>query len=86
MILLVDLQVLREMVHASGEERDLHLGRAGIGLVEAVLGDRGGRVRHASLKPCDVGPPDRLIGTIQSTTGRSRSLRSGIPLTMVRSL
>ena len=38
MVLLVDLQVRREHVDPLGEERDLHLGRAGVGLVEAVLG------------------------------------------------
>src|SRR5271170_4387584 len=44
MVLAVDLQMLRQMVDALREERDLHLGRAGIGLVEAMLGDGGGRV------------------------------------------
>src|SRR5207248_9754619 len=32
------------------EERDLHLGRAGVGLVEAVLGDRGGGVWHRQVR------------------------------------
>src|SRR5687768_3129551 len=48
MVLLVDLQVRREHVDAPGQERDLHLRRAGVGLVEAVLADRGGGVRHLS--------------------------------------
>src|SRR6476661_4787691 len=47
MVLLVDLQVLREMVDAPREERHLHLRRAGVGLVEAVLGDRGSGIGHA---------------------------------------
>src|SRR4051794_31768956 len=47
MILLVDLQVLREVVDAPREERHLHLRRAGVGLVEAVLGDRGSGIGHA---------------------------------------
>ena len=46
MVLLVDLQVLGEMRDAIGEQRDLDLGRTGIGLVNAVLGDRGGSVGH----------------------------------------
>ena len=47
MILLVDLQVLREMVDAPREERYLHLRRASIGLVEAVLSDRCSGIGHA---------------------------------------
>jgi len=43
----VDLQVLGEMVDASCEERNLHLGRAGVGLVKPVLDDRGRLVGHA---------------------------------------
>ena len=39
LVLLVDLEVLGEVVDAAGEQRDLHLGRAGVGLVEPVLGD-----------------------------------------------
>src|SRR5688572_5684030 len=49
MVLLVHLQVLVELVDASGEERDLHLGRAGVGLVGAVLFDCGGLVSHVVL-------------------------------------
>src|SRR5581483_3300713 len=38
-ILLVHLEVLGEVVDPLGEERDLNLGRAGVGVVQAVLGD-----------------------------------------------
>src|SRR2546430_15712023 len=48
MVLCVDLQVLREVVDPLGEQRHLHLRRAGVGLVEAVLGDRGRGVGHAA--------------------------------------
>src|SRR4051794_7632909 len=47
MVLLVDLQVLREVVDPLGEDRHLDLGRAGVGLVEAVLLDGCGLVGHA---------------------------------------
>jgi len=46
MILLVNLQVLSQVVDALREDRYLHLGRSGIGLVEAVLGDCCGLVGH----------------------------------------
>src|SRR5262249_38411739 len=45
-VLLVDLHVLREMPDPLGQERDLHFGRPGVGVVQLVLGDRGGLVRH----------------------------------------
>ena len=35
-VLLVDLHVLRQVTDALGEERDLHLGRAGVGVVQLV--------------------------------------------------
>ncbi len=47
MISPVDLEVLCQVVDASSEERNLHLWRAGVGLVKPVLGDRGRLVRHA---------------------------------------
>src|ERR671927_520468 len=47
-VLLVGLEVLGEVVDALGEERDLYLGRAGVTLVQPVLGDRGGLVGHAN--------------------------------------
>src|SRR6266511_1418686 len=47
MVLLVDLQMLGEVVDPLGEQSDLHLRRTGVGLMEAVLGDRGGGVGHA---------------------------------------
>src|SRR6185436_5010470 len=47
MVLAVDLQVLREVVDAIREQCDLHLRRSGVGVVPAVLGDRGGGVGHA---------------------------------------
>jgi hypothetical protein len=38
-VLLVHLEVLREVCDAVGEERDLHLGRTGVGGSFAVFGD-----------------------------------------------
>ena len=43
-VLLVDLHVLGQVTDAFGEDRNLHLGRARVGVVGAVLGDRGGFV------------------------------------------
>src|SRR6516162_8251379 len=40
------LQVLREVVDPSGQQGNLHLGRAGVLVVEPVLGDGGLRVGH----------------------------------------
>lgn len=39
MIVLVLLEVLREAGDPAGEERDLSLGRSGVGIVQAVLGE-----------------------------------------------
>jgi hypothetical protein len=50
-VLLVRLEVLGEHVDALGEQRHLHLGRAGIGLVGAVLLDDG---RLALAENCHV--------------------------------
>src|SRR5680860_1874417 len=47
MVLLVDLQVLRQVVDPLREERYLHLRCTGVGFVEAVLGDSGGGIGHA---------------------------------------
>ena len=38
-VLLVDLEVLGEVADALREQRDLNLGRAGVGLAALVLGD-----------------------------------------------
>src|SRR5438067_5157045 len=46
-VLLVDLQVVGELVDALGQQRDLHLRRPGVGVVDLVLADRRGFVRHA---------------------------------------
>ena len=50
MVFHVRLQVLREVVDPTCEERDLNLCRSRVGLVEAVLADRCGGVGHASRK------------------------------------
>src|SRR3954462_5537983 len=50
MVLLVDLQVLGEMVDPCGEQGHLDLRRTRVGLVEAVLGDRGGGIGHARYR------------------------------------
>src|SRR5215475_2149148 len=39
MVLRVRAHVLRELVDAGGQERHLHLGRAGVGAVAAVLAE-----------------------------------------------
>jgi hypothetical protein len=52
MVVLVFLEVLRQMGDPLLEEGDLDLRRAGIGPVEPVLGDRGSFVRHASVFLC----------------------------------
>ena len=46
MVFLVDLQVLGEVVDPLGQERNLDLGRARVGRVGPVLGDRGRLVGH----------------------------------------
>ena len=55
--------MLGEVVDALGEERDLHLGRTGVGLVEPVLADGGGLVGHTLavifLVPGSGTPGDR---------------------------
>ena len=75
MILLMDLQVLREMVDAPREERNLHLRRAGVGLVEAVLSDRCSGIGHTRTRilrlrkratyhgPVVPGRSGRLVGS-----------------------
>ncbi len=45
-VALMDLQVLGEVRDAFGEERDLDLGRPGVGLVNAVFGNRRKLVWH----------------------------------------
>jgi len=41
-VFLVNLEVFGEVGDTTSEKRNLHLGRAGVGIVEAVLCDRGG--------------------------------------------
>lgn len=41
-VLLVDLEVLVEVVDPLGQQRNLHLGRAGVGVVKTVLRDDAG--------------------------------------------
>jgi hypothetical protein len=41
-ILLVDLEMIREVLDALTQERNLNFGRTRIGLVETMLGDDGG--------------------------------------------
>src|SRR5580693_6572607 len=43
------LEVLREVVDPAGQQCDLHLGRAGVRVVEPVLGDGGLRVGHTEI-------------------------------------
>src|SRR6478752_1750084 len=56
-VVLVLLEVLREVADAVAEQRDLHLGRAGVALGRGVLGDdlllglRVGTDRHAGSLP-----------------------------------
>src|ERR1700681_3080488 len=46
MVALVDLQMLGQKRDALGKAGDLHFGRARIGLVQAMFGDRGGLFSH----------------------------------------
>src|SRR4051812_35847861 len=46
-VLLVDLQVVGELVDPLREQRHLHFRRPGVGVVDFVLADRRGFVRHA---------------------------------------
>jgi len=41
-VFLVNLEVFSEVDDTTSEKRDLHLGRPSVGVVEAVLSDRGG--------------------------------------------
>src|SRR5437899_7516804 len=50
-VLLVRLEVLGEVEDALGQERDLHLGRAGIALVGAELLDDGRLLRFVVQRP-----------------------------------
>src|SRR5688500_6037868 len=50
MVALVHLEMLGEVVDALREDGDLHLGRAGVRVVEPVLGDRGGLVGHTRVQ------------------------------------
>src|SRR4051812_27078141 len=63
MIALVLLEVLGEVGDALRENRDLDLGRAGIGLVQAMRGDGRGLVRHA-------------VSSVLSCYGRRRARRA----------
>src|SRR4051794_39925601 len=60
MVLLMDLQVLREVVDAPREERHLDLRRPGIGVVEAVLSNRGRGIGHARRKILSVAEAIRV--------------------------
>src|SRR6187431_911509 len=52
MVLLVDLEVIREIFDALTQERDLDFGRTRVGVVETMLGNdgglRAGGLRHKS--------------------------------------
>ena len=64
--------MLREVVDPFGEDCHLDLGRAGVGLVEAVLLDRGGLVGHASR-----GLSLRRVVPKNGSTGGSRRWQGG---------
>src|SRR5947209_4447609 len=51
-VLLVRLEVLREVVDPLGEQRDLDLRRPGVGLVEPVLADGGCLIGHDASWHC----------------------------------
>jgi hypothetical protein len=70
MVTPMDLEVFGEVVDTLSEDRNLDLGRAGIGLVEPVLGDRRRLIGHAwrtsfLLVPADrVGPTWKVTETL----------------------
>jgi len=64
----VDLEMVREKIDASREERHLHFWRAGVGLVKPVLDDRGRLVRHA-LVACFLAVPAGHAGTAGKKEG-----------------
>src|SRR5664279_2813085 len=52
-VALVHLEVLGQVDDALAQDGDLHLGGAGVRLVEAVLGDRGLLVWHVGNRPLE---------------------------------
>src|SRR5207248_3980804 len=48
-VLLVDLHVLGQMANALREQRDLHLGRPCVGVVQAIVADRCCLVGHTRM-------------------------------------
>src|SRR5262249_15979708 len=59
-VLLVDLHVLRQMADALGEERDLHLGGAGVSVGSTMFADRCGLVGHARVRAFSLKPGRRI--------------------------
>src|SRR5579885_3269023 len=77
-VLLVRLEVLGEVVDALREDGDLHLGRTGVRLVEAVLADRCGVIGHCGRANSD--PVTRLavaeaLGTAYQEVGSAQPSR-----------
>src|SRR6266851_8480512 len=62
-VVLVTAQVLRERIDAMGEQRDLHVGRAGVAGVEPVLLDDGGSIGLDEGHICSL-PPRRALLTL----------------------
>ena len=71
MVLLVELQMLRQVVNTPREERNLHLRRTGIGPMEAMLSDCCSGIGHAKTKILRVAE----AGTVPRTP---RSRRVGV--------
>src|SRR5438270_1475799 len=81
-VLLVDLQVVGELVDALRQQRDLHLRRPGVGVVDFVLADRRGFVRHAerSLRNGRECAPTRA----ETRRDRSSRPRAAVEASVIR--
>lgn len=87
MVLLVELQMLRQVVDAPREERNLHLRRTGIGSVEAMLSDRCSGIGHAKTKILRVAEAarvartrhGRLVGAVRPSGTNARGLSCRVP-------
>ena len=73
-VVLVSLEVLGEAFDALGEEGDLNLGRAGVGLVESVLCNRCRLVGHAGVSCFLLVSAPELPGPLGAPDGRPAGL------------
>ena len=77
-VLLVGLEVLGEVVDAAGEQRDLHLGRTGVGLVslcESMVSDFGGNAMNVPSMTKEVADGQWAAGIASEVRPRSDAAR-----------